>query len=349
MAKQGVYLRNTIWWIRYTGVDGHQIRESSGSKKQKEAEALLNLRKHQVMQGIRQEQVKVNKNYTFWELAEKYLGFVANQRAIRSKKIIVEMLCDRFRSLPIRNFTLELVERFQSEILLKGLSGATTNRRIAILKHMFTKAGDWRMVSVEVVKEVHRTKMLKENNRRDRFLSKDEIRRLLDACGDRPEQRHLKPVIFLALNTGCRKDEILSLEWEQVDLAHGIINLEQTKNNEKRRIPINQSLRKMLEIMYEQRDANVPYVFYDSASGKRFVSLQSSFNTAVKKAGISNFKFHDLRHTFASHLVMSGVDLTTVSRLLGHKTLTMTLRYSHLAPNHLSNAMESLAGALAIE
>jgi site-specific recombinase XerD len=87
-------------------------------------------------------------------------------------------------------------------------------------------------------------------------------------------------------------------------------------------------------------------VFFDSASGKPYGDIKRSFKTALKRAGIKDFHFHDLRHTFASHLVMAGVDITTVSRLLGHKSLTMTLRYSHLAPSHMTNAVSVLDSAL---
>jgi integrase len=83
-------------------------------------------------------------------------------------------------------------------------------------------------------------------------------------------------------------------------------------------------------------------VFYDASTGKRFTDVKKSFGTALKKAGIVDFRFHDLRHTFASHLVMGGVDITAVSKLLGHKSLIMTLRYSHLAPDHLSQAVNVL-------
>ncbi len=90
------------------------------------------------------------------------------------------------------------------------------------------------------------------------------------------------------------------------------------------------------------RRLDIPYVFFDSASGKAFKDVKSSFSTACRRACIIDFHFHDLRHTFASHLIMAGVDITTVSKLLGHKTLTMTLRYSHLAPKHLQDAVNML-------
>lgn len=156
----------------------------------------------------------------------------------------------------------------------------------------------------------------------------------------RNKQDHLKPVVLFALNTGCRRGEILGLKWTQVDMTHGFINLQKTKNGESRQLPINDTLRNVLDNLPKKQD--MPYVFFDENSGEKIGSVKRSFKTAVTRAGFSDFVFHSLRHTFASHLVMGGVDLTTVSRLLGHKSLSMTLRYAHLAPNHLDSAVKVL-------
>ena len=117
-----------------------------------------------------------------------------------------------------------------------------------------------------------------------------------------------------------------------------------TKNGERREIPINDTLRQSLQAITRRLDSL--YVFYDPATGNRYQDIKRSFKTALKKAGIRDFHFHDLRHTFASHLVMAGIDVTTVKELLGHKTLTMTLRYSHLAPAHKVKAVDILDNAL---
>jgi len=120
----------------------------------------------------------------------------------------------------------------------------------------------------------------------------------------------------------------------------------QVTGGKRRQIPINDTLRDMLQGLVRRLD--VPFVFYDPETGNRFQDVKRSFNTACRKAGILDFVFHSLRHTFASHLVMNGVDLTTVSRLMGHKSLTMTLRYSHLAPNHLTSAVNVLNSSMSI-
>ena len=120
--------------------------------------------------------------------------------------------------------------------------------------------------------------------------------------------------------------------------------LDITKNGERREIPINNTLRASLQSITRRID--VPYVFYDKTTGEPYRYIKRSFNTACRRAGIRDFRFHDLRHTFASHLVMAGVDITTVKELLGHKSLTMTLRYAHLAPSHKVKAVGVLDGVI---
>ncbi len=137
-----------------------------------------------------------------------------------------------------------------------------------------------------------------------------------------------------------RKTEILTLTWDNVDLKHGFILLNVTKNDERREIPINETLRQVL--LNLPRRLDVPYLFFDAVSGKRYLDVKRLFNTACRRAKIKDFRFHDLRHTFSSHLVMAGVDIMTVKDLLGHKSLNMTLRYAHLAPAHKVKALEML-------
>ncbi|MBL7132225.1 MAG: site-specific integrase [Candidatus Omnitrophica bacterium] len=132
---------------------------------------------------------------------------------------------------------------------------------------------------------------------------------------------------------------MLNLKWQDVDFRRGIIHLFKTKNNEKREIPINETVKTAL--IRVRKHPESPYIFCDK-NGKPFKNLRKSFFTALKKAGIINFRFHDLRHTFASHLAMSGIDLNTVRELMGHKSLEMTLRYSHLSPDHKKRAVDIL-------
>ncbi|MGQ9570711.1 MAG: tyrosine-type recombinase/integrase [Thermodesulfovibrionales bacterium] len=337
MAR-GIYKRGNIYWIRYAGLDGKTVFESSGSDKFREAEALLIKRKQAIKEG-KQPEIKKIANHTFNELTTEYLKWAERQRSYRSKKGFVLQLVEVFGNLPLRRFNTKIIEQLQTERIQKGNKPATVNRLLATIKHMFTKAVEWDMVEDEVLKRVRRAKLLSENNRRLRYLSKEECQGLISSC-----EPHLRPIVITALNTGMRKGEILSLKWDNVDLKHGFILLDKTKNGDRREIPINNTLRQTLQVLTRRLD--IPYVFYDSNTGKPYQDVKRSFITACRRAGIRDFRFHDLRHTFASHLVMTGVDLTTVKELLGHKDIKMTLRYAHLAPSHKVKAVDMLDSTL---
>jgi integrase len=201
---------------------------------------------------------------------------------------------------------------------------------------MFSKAVEWNMVSEDTAKSVKRVKMIPENNRRLNYLGKDEWKRLVDYCAV-----HLKPVVVTALNTGMKRGEIFNLTWDRVDLKHEFILLDITKNGEMREIPISGPLRAQLDELAMNNVDGHKHVFHDK-NGKRYTDIKKFFHSACDAAGIVNFHFHDLRHTFASHLVVDGMDIPTVKDLLGHKTLAMTMRYAHLAPEHKAKAVKIL-------
>jgi integrase len=189
--------------------------------------------------------------------------------------------------------------------------------------------------------------MEKEPQGRVRFLNDEEFDRLCDAC---PEW--LRPIVLTARHTGMRKENILSLKWNQVDLFRRVITLEHTKNDERLSIPINDTLMELFKRLSKVRHIKSQFVFFHpnakrksakgKFNGKRYYEVKSSFQEALKKAGIKDFRFHDLRHCFASDLVQREVDLYVVQKLLGHKSQAMTQRYSHLAPENLRNAVLKL-------
>ncbi len=354
---KGLYQRGDIWWLRYKGVDGRILRESSRSTKFKDAESLLNQRRGDIKKGMQPEARRI-VNHTFKELAEEYSKWAERQRSFKSKTYFIGQLKEAFGHIPLRRFNSMLLEQYQTERLQKGNKPATANRLLATLKHMFTKAVDWEMVEEAALRRVRKAKFLEENNRRLRFLSVEECQALIEACIP-----HLRPIVVTALHTGMRRSEILGLTWDRVDLKHGFLLLDQTKNGERREVPIDGTLRQTLGELFQgtkerPRRVDVPYVFYDlttrvdSESGevisvaKAYKDVKRSFASACRKAKIRDFHFHDMRHTFASQMVMSGQDITTVQELLGHKHLTMTLRYAHLAPSHKVKAVEILDSIL---
>ena len=344
---KGIYKRGGVFWIRYAGVDGKIVFESSkqGDRtgtKLEDAEVLLHERKADIGRGKQPEIKKTIPNVTFKTLSVDYLKWAKRQRSFRQKEQVVRQLVTIFGAYPLRAFNSRLLEQYQTERmengrkytksgLIEGNKPATINRHMATIKHMFTKAMEWELVEEEAAKKVRKVKLLEENNRRLRYLSKEECRALVNACAD-----HLKPIVIMALNTGMRRGEILNLKWDNVDMRHGFILLDRTKNGERREIPINETLRGTL--LHLTRRLDVSEVFH--RDGRPIRDIREAFAGACRRAKIRDFHFHDLRHTFASQLIMAGKDITTVKELLGHKTLTMTLRYAHLAPSHKAAAVD---------
>jgi integrase len=259
----------------------------------------------------------------------------------RSTKHNIKWLKQFFSGKCLHEITPMLVEKFKAERAkqLKSARGertkqikpATVNRSLTCLKSIFNRAISWGKFSGE--NPVAKVKFFKENNARLRYLEKDEIERLIANCSPK-----LKPIVIVALDTGMRKGEMLNLKWHDIDFRHSIIYLNKTKNGERREVPMNGFVSKALIAVRK----NPPSEYIFPHHGDKPSDLRKSFFTACKKSGIVNFRFHDLRHTFASQLVMSGVDLNTVRELLGHKSLEMTLRYSHLSQDHKKRAVDVL-------
>lgn len=180
------------------------------------------------------------------------------------------------RNTPLRRFNNLKVEQLQTSLISQGYKVASINKIMNIMKHMFSKATEWELTGEDVLKSIRKVKSLKGENKRLRYLSQDECRTLIDSC-----EHHLKPIVITALHTGMRKSEILKLRWDQVDLKHGFILLDKTKNGERREIPINETLRCTLQNLTRRLD--IPYVFYDPAIAKPYRDVKRSFGTALKR------------------------------------------------------------------
>src|SRR5262249_33910534 len=152
----------------------------------------------------------------------------------------------------------------------------------------------------------------------------------------------LRPLIEMAVATGMRLEELLSLRWDQVDLDRKEVRLVITKSKQPRVVPLSARAVAILAAMRRTHQGS-PFVFTNPATGTRFKTIKKAFRTACRRAGVQDFRFHDLRHTFASWAVQSGADLYRLSRILGHTTLQMTSRYAHLATEHLHQVVEGLA------
>jgi integrase len=206
---------------------------------------------------------------------------------------------------------------------------ASINRELAVLSRLFSLARD-----NGVLQETPRIKLLREDNERKRYLSEDEERRLMDTLEVRRYGR-LRPLVVIALNTGMRLGEIVGLRWQQIDFHRDHINVTNTKSGRDRVVPLNDKTR---ELLCNLRDTGPlrERVFND------LPRVSKSFSYLCKRAGIEDFHFHDLRHTFATRLADSGQNAFTMAALLGHSQIQMTARYAHPLDARLRQAVESL-------
>ena len=176
----------------------------------------------------------------------------------------------------------------------------------------------------------------------ERYLEQHEITALLEAC-DLTTNRTLKFMVITALNTGMRLREIFNLRVIDLDFRNAMINLEHTKNGDRGKVPMTDALREILSDYLAARNINSDFVFCRD-DGKPFSDIRYAFKSALDKAGIENFRFHDLRHTFASHLALNGVDLYTIQKLGRWETVSMVMKYAHLSPQHQQRAINVLSG-----
>ena len=208
---------------------------------------------------------------------------------------------------------------------------ATVVRYLAALSAAFSHAVD--ELGWIDTNPMPRVKKPREPKGRIRFLSDEERSRLLDACR-KSKNRYLIVVVMFALSTGARSGEIMGLKWEHIDFERHRAVLFDTKNREDRAVSLHPQLVAELERLYELRIAGAPFVFASSRAPSKPMELRTPWHVALAVAKIKDFRFHDLRHTAASYLAMSGATSVELSEILGHKSLSMVKRYAHLSESH---------------
>lgn len=335
---RGIYERDPgskIWWIRYADSTGRIRREKAGTKGT--AIKLYQKRKMEVLQGKKLPENLRAPMASFEELAKDALAYSkAHKRSYGDDEIRMEKLLASFRGRAADSITPQDIERFLSKNSVEsGWAPATANRYRALVSLVYRLG----MLN-EKVKE-NPAKFVKhrlENNAKIRWLSAAEEVRLRTYLGETcPE--HL-PELGLALNTGMRLGEMYSLTWENVNSARRVLTIPRSKNGEMRHIPLNRAALAELALL-RKRCKGAGNVVRD-LKGRALASPRFWFEPAISKTKIRSFTWHCLRHTFASRLVMAGIDLRTVQELMGHKSIQMTIRYAHLAPKHTLAAVEVL-------
>jgi len=218
----------------------------------------------------------------------------------------------------------------------------TVNLYLAALSHVFTIAiREWQWCNDNPVHKITKPRLPRG---RIRFLSDEERHRLLAVC-QKSQNPYLHTIVVLALATGARRGELLSLCWADVDLKRATLTFQHTKNGERRTVPLTgQALTLMQQHAKVRRLATL--LVFPNPTGTRPANIRAAWQGAVRRAGIENFRFHDLRHSAASYLAMSGASLHEIAEVLGHKTLAMVKRYAHLTEAHTRGVVERMNRAV---
>jgi integrase len=261
---------------------------------------------------------------------------------------------DEFRSRPLieamGNKTMDeispiLIEKYKRDRraskTVRGTDRApsTVNRELELLSKIFSLAIDQ---GLAIHNPCQKVKRFREDNERNRYLSdQEEVRLLAVLTGPRAS---LRPLVMLAIHTGMRRGELLSLRWANVDFARGLIHVmnshrEQTKSGHSRSIPMNQISRKEL-LSLQRESGDTEYVFVNRWTGRPRTDVKRAFRSACEKAGLEDFHFHDLRHTAATRLGDAGVDTRRIMAILGHRCIQTSARYTHATDEGLRRAME---------
>lgn len=330
-----MYLRGKVWWAGFKR-EGKLFRFSLGTTdkgiaKRKEAKLIVDFDKY----GQKNE----SRRKTLEDLATCYLqefsSGIAPKTMLRHN-VSLKHLLPVFGKKRLSEIKPYMINNYKVMRRDQSASASSINKELALAKHLYyiaIKQLGW--IAYNPFSQVPLERMPAG---RVRYLQEDEFDRLCAVC-DEP----LRSLVILAANTGLREDNLLSLTWQQINFRNETITVEHTKNRQPICIPMTHRVKSLLVELGRVKRIDTPFIF-PTPTGKKICNTLVSrrFRQACKKVGIQDFRFHDLRHHFASMLVQHGVDLYTIKKLLGHQTIGMTERYSHLAVSNLKNSMAVL-------
>ena len=329
-GKKGVY-----WYLDYN-VDGRRLRKRVGRSKRLADLALADI------------QVKLERKELGFQAKDKgladfiveYLAYSKSNKARQSYErdtYIIKNFTDFIKADKLSAITPGKLEAYKVHRRENGAKLTTVNRELNTIKAMLNKAVAWGSLAQSPAKSVQK---FREPRRQVRYLSKDEVRTILKAADDR-----LRPIIEVFLHTGFRRDELVHLAWADIDFKNRALSVQSKddwhpKDYEARHIPMTPRLKEVLEEL-PRKDGG--FVFRNGSGNiLNGIVLARTFRVLLRSVGIKSASIHTMRHTFASHLVMSGADLYTVQKLLGHSSIKTTEIYAHLAPDYLRSAVERL-------
>lgn len=351
-TRDGLFQKNGWWWLDYYDADGKRHRRKAApdynTAKIIYRDTMTSIAKGEVL-GVREEGIRlrdfIDKRY--WPAVKTTL---APTWAERSRGILDQAILPAFGDSRLAGIRQEAIERWFAG-RRSSVKASTANKELARLKHALARAVAWGYLKASAAAKV---KKAKESDGRVRYLSPEERDALVSGIDDTVKTsdgrawtvRHepsptLRPYIIAALQTGARRAELLRLRWADVDMKRRTVTFRETKNGHDRTVPMTEPLHELLATLPRPLDATAP-VLPRYADPK---VLTRAFTRHAQRVGLVGLTFHDLRHDAASTLTAAGVSQRAVMEILGHRDPRMTIRYQHLAPGHLQDAMRALARA----
>lgn len=338
----GLYKRkdSDVWWMCFIA-GGRQYRRSTETADKKLAEKVLAKVQTQIVEG-KWFEVDEAKTRTFDEMMEVYFTKISDKPStLERKNGALPHLKEFFRGRTIDSITSDLVDDYKKRRRDKdGAADSTILNEVRLLSHAFNTVRWARENPVGGAKRIR----LKAGEI-DRWLTPEEELALLPMTEGRL-YNDLTDIVVLDLNTGMSQEELLRLQWTQIELFRRTLTTGRKKTEKNglnmRTIPLNETAHSLLKRRAQKKGMS-GYVFRD-VNGDMIEAdkLKKEFKKSVKESGIAHFRFHDIRHTFATRLVQAGVDLYKVSKLLGHKDISTTQRYAHHYPESLRDGVEIL-------
>jgi len=330
-SRDGLFQRNRWWWIDYYDADGKRHRKKAApdyaTAKLIYRKTMTAIARGEVL-GIREEGLGLKEfvERIWWPRTKLRL---ASAWAERVKTWCLDrVVLPRFGVCKLSGLRKDAIEAWAAERM--GLVGASTfNKELWTIKNICKCAVDWGYMKASPAQGVRRPK---EPNGRVRYLTSEERETLL-----REANPTLRLYIVAALQTGARRSELIRLRWKDVDFKTRTVRFVNTKNGDSRSVPMTDTLNDLIQGFARPLDPEAS-VFPE----REPLALTRSFARLIRRLGLKNLSFHDLRHDAASTLAMAGVPLRTVAEILGHRDMRMTTRYAHLSPQHLREAIKVL-------
>jgi len=331
-----VFKRAGTYWIDFNDATGRRRRINTKVTDKRVATEVLN---DKLTKVVKREHLGVidDTDTTFANFADVWMKRVAPTLRPRTKThwdaILALHLKPSFKCA-LRAVTLAQVDAYAARRLEDGAAPATVNNTLTVLRHVMRRAVEWEYLGKNPLEKL---KLLREPSGRTRYLRPEEIETLMASFPRSSDtstlvKHYLKPLVLLAMNTGARRSELLSLERKDLDWENGIATLHDTKNGEKRHLFLNAVSLEALRSLPPRVDTPKLFPFEER-------SVSVAFGRVVRRSGLEDLRLHDLRHSFASYQAMAGLSPRALQELLGHKDARMTMRYSHLSAEFLQQAV----------